>query len=234
VFTSFAQMPDPFDLALVRVSPYAGTDTMVAAPGQARFAQIGPPGGGQGASCPASSLVDTFEAVELAHHWYTNNVDACCTMTVNSGAITFMTDGTAGNARVRGSAGMDLRSDSFQVELSQAPSAVSVQASLIAQIDDLNRLELRVTATQTVARALVAGTLTVNMSAARDPLERFLKIGESGGTITYQVSKDAITWRDLYAGSAPFAIDDIIPYLRFDATAATTADTVRFDNFDVR
>jgi hypothetical protein len=134
---------------------------------------------------------------------------------------------------VRGFAGMDLRDDAFQVELTQGPTSASVLASLRAQVDSQNYLELRVTLAETIVRVVIDGTPMI-MNEARDPQEVFLEIAESAGTIRFQVSKDASTWRDLFSTSAPFAVDDVMPILRIDTTFATAADTIRFDNFNVR
>jgi hypothetical protein len=232
-FTAFAQIPDPFDVALVRLSAYGGTDTSLTAPGAARFARLGPPGGPVGAPCPASRIVDDFGAAVLDHAWLITNADACCTVAVSTGALTMTTNGSPGIGAVRGFAGMDLRDDAFQVELTQGPTSASVLASLRAQVDSQNYLELRVTLAETIVRVVINGTPMI-MNEARDPQEVFLEIAESAGTIRFQVSKDASTWRDLFSTGAPFAVDDVMPILRIDTTFATAADTIRFDNFNVR
>lgn len=71
------------------------------------------------------------------------------------------------------------------------------------------------------------------MVDSRDPAERFLRISEAAGSVTFSVSSDGTTWRTLRSLLAPFAVDDLMVQLRVNTTAVTTANSIVFDNLNV-
>jgi hypothetical protein len=229
-FTTFATVPVPFDVSLVRQTAFAGTDMLVAAPGTFVIESIG--AATPLAACPVSSLVDTFDDGAIDRQWANTYRDACCTLSEMNGEIVVAYDGTQGTASLRSAAGLDLREGEVSIRVTQEPPLVSTTLNLTVRYDQTNALELQIDPTQTIARVQLDGVGNGVMDP-RNPAERYARIRETGGAYLMEVSTDRTSWRTLRTDANPFPMDDVLVTVRTGITANSTAmKATSFDDFN--
>jgi hypothetical protein len=230
-FTSFASVPTPFDVSLVRQTTHAGTDNMVASPGTFVIESVGSPVPVASAACPASTFVDTFDDGVIDHRWENSYNDPCCSLDETGGQMVMAYDGTQGTVSLRSSAGLDLRDNQVSLRVTQDPVPSTV-LNLVVRRDEVNAIELQIGPAQTNARVLVAGVAD-NVVGPRDPSERYLRIRESGGSYWMDVSTDGAAWRTLRTGTNPFPLDDVLTNVRGGVSANGSPQTLAsFDDFN--
>lgn len=229
-FDVLLEVPEPFDVSLVRGTLFAGTAAAIATPGEARFAVLN---GGiiASAACPASSFVERFE-VDNVHSWETQSSDPCCAQSVIGGKLQMSTDGASGYTVRRSSQGFDLRDGAVAVTVG-APSVVGYHAALRASHDNANDIGLQFSATTFDYFFSVGGVVTYG-SAARSASEVHLRLREATGTTYFETSVDKLMWRQLAQISDPLPLDDVTIDLQAGVFAApTTPDSVTFDDLGV-
>jgi hypothetical protein len=231
-FTSFATLPAPFDVSLVRQTAFAGTDNAVAAPGTFVIESIGATVPVGSSACAASTLVDRFDDGVIGHLWENSYNDPCCTIAEVGGEMVIGYDGTQGTTALRSAPAVDLRGDAVTIRVTQEPPLSSTVLNLTVRRDQSNVLEIQISNTQTLARVTIAGVGNQVMSA-RNPAERYLRIREAGGAYVMEVSTDRTTWRTLRTDVAPFPLDDVLVTVRAGVSANSTAQKLTsFDDFN--
>jgi hypothetical protein len=229
-WSAFATTPDPFDLSLVHAQMFAGTDTSIAAPGQAKFAAFNGAGTGAG-GCPMTTLADSF-SVDDPLLWQNSFAATCCSTSIAGGVLTVVSDGTKGFAGLRTSAGYDAREGRVSVAMPSPPSTGSVYAAFVLYKDSQNEVEIQIGATQMYTRFLVAGSPTMSAAIPRTTDEKYFQLRETGGTTYFEASTDRASWQPLGSVPDPFVLDDVLVTVQggYAGTTATMADQIVYDD----
>jgi len=229
-FTSFYDEPAPFDLSLVETYVYAGLSIANADPGTAVFDSFN--GGVAIASpaCKAATLVDTFDATNAL--WHNSFADACCSDTETNGEVVLGTNGKSGFAGLRSSAGYDLR-DSQIFTATKGPQQMTTMYGLLgAEIDVNNYIAFELDSAGYTCETFAAGVLHQDM-AVRMAGDAYARLREAGGTIFYEASADATTWRTLASRPTPFDVSDVYVGVEIgNATDSNSANAVAYDGFN--
>lgn len=229
-FTTLYDEPDPFPMALVSASLFAGSALALAAPGTAVFDQLD---GGVAApigACKAATLVDPFDAtLDL---WENSFRDACCADLTANGQVVLSSDGSAGFAGHRSSAGYDLR-DSAVVVMTKGPQQMTkLAAEVTAIIDPQNYIALEMRQTDGYeCNAYVNGTLS-QTPAAISPSDEYVRLRESAGTFAFEASSDGTTWRELATIVDPIDLSDVVIGLEIGNSLNSAADSVAFEGIN--
>ena len=226
-FDELYDEPDPFPVMLVSASLFAGSTMALATPGTAVFDQFD---GGVAApigACKAATLVDPFD--DTLDLWENSFEDPCCTDVTTAGQLVLSSDGTAGFAGHRSSAGYDLR-DSAVVVMTKGPQGgTKLAAELTAIIDPQNYVALEMRQTDGYeCNALVGGTLT-QTPAPIVAGDAYLRLRESSGMLSFEASSDGATWRDLSTIADPIDLSDVVIGLEMGNTLNSATDKVAFE-----
>jgi hypothetical protein len=231
-FTPFHQVADPFDVSLVRIQLFAGTDNAIPAPGVARFASFNGTASSESA-CPTSALFDTFGDGNLGHLWENSFAGACCSATELNGRAHIALNGAPGYAGVRSAAGYDLREGKVAVAL-VGPSGSNAVASLVVMIDSKNSIELDAKINTFTARTTINNVGMNLMTTGRVAGQNYLQLREAGGMLAFEVSSDRIAWQTILTVPTPLPVDDVLVSLEagIPSTLTVPSDEVGFDDLD--
>lgn len=222
--------PDPFDLSLVDASLFAGTSIANADPGMAVFDDFN--GGVPAAveACKAATLVDPF--VDAGHLWENSFTDACCTDKEANGQVVLSSDGTAGFAGRRSSAGYDLRESAISLATKGPQQPTSLYGALVAVIDVKNYVTLEIRdGGGYECNAFVDGVLHQTPAPMANG-DAYVRLRESGGMLAYEASGDATTWRELVTIPDPLDLSDLLVGLEIGSKVNGAANAVAFDGFN--
>jgi hypothetical protein len=230
-YTTFAEVDDPFDFSLVQPQFFAGTDNPDPAPGEAHFADYN---GGKSApidACAVGTLVDPLDGSVSDHVWAGSYADPCCTYSELTGQLRFTTNGAMGYVGRHSSAGFDLREGAIEVTLVTPPAGPMFGIALNASHDPQNQLDMRV-ATGTVIAVVIVNNSGTTASSPLQAGEKYMRIRETGGNATFEISADMQTWRTIRQLPDPFPLDDLTVGLDGGANAAGPLDMATFADFD--
>ena len=224
--------PAPFDVSLVNATVFAGSATALAAPGTAVFDQFDGGTPSPVAACKATTLVDSFDDGVIGPLWANSFTDACCTDTESNGQVVLTSDGTAGFAGRRSSAGYDLRESAIALATKGPQQPTKLYGALVAIIDTKNYVTLEIRdGGGYECNAFIGGVLhqTPAPIVAGDA---YIRLRESGGMLAYEASADAITWRDLTTIPDPLDLSDLLIGFEIGYNMNAGANAVAFDGFN--
>lgn len=222
----------PFDVALVTVTLYAGTQTPDPAPGSATFQSFNGGVADGSPACKANTLVDTFDDGAIGHLWERSFADACCTDTEPGGQVVLASNGTAGYVSRRSSAGYDLRDTAISVRTSGPLANTPMYSALEAVIDPKNYVQIEMRQSGYLLNRVAAGVQMQNPSAlvAGDD---FLRLREASGQLFFEASSDRVTWRVLDQEPTPLDLSDVVIGLEAGNNGNASANSVAFDDLNV-
>lgn len=210
-FTPFAMTPTPPYIASVDIAIEGGTFQTETNAGAARFDNFNG-GTASGTWCGASTLRDDFSSGTIDNRWGGSYAGGGCSYSEGGGVVSFPLVATgAQDCALVSSTGFDLRGDAVFTELATAPStAGSTYAYLRASAATGDNVELTTIGTQLVAAQNVGGTFTSLANRAYAPAtDKFFRIAESGGNLSWDTSPDGMTWTNLLVHASPIAVDAV-------------------------
>ena len=229
-FTSFYDEPAPFDLSLVETYVYAGLSTASADPGSAVFDSFNGGVAILSSACKATALVDSFDGTNAL--WENSFADACCTTTESNGQVVLSTNGKAGFAGLRSSAGYDLRDSQIYTATKGPQQSTTMYGLLGAEIDVDNYIVLELDGAGYTCETFTAGVLQQDM-AVHMAGDAYVRLREAAGTVFYEASPDAMTWRTLVSRPTPFDVSDVYVGIEIgNGTDSTSANAVAYDSFN--
>jgi hypothetical protein len=224
--------PAPFDLTLVNATVFAGSATALAAPGSAVFDHFDGGTPSSVGACKAATLVDPFDNGMIGPLWANSFTDACCSDTESNGQVVLASDGTAGFAGRRSSAGYDLRESTIVLATKGPQQPTNLYGALVAVIDKKNYLTLEIRdGGGYECNAFVSGVLH-QTPAAIVTGDAYIRMRESGGMLVYEASSDATTWRQLATIPDPLDLSDLLIGIEIGSNTASVANAVAFDGFN--
>jgi hypothetical protein len=224
--------PLPFAMSLVRVEVAAGTWKSEPSPGYLEIEDVNG-GVASGRYCKASTLHDDFDDGVRAPTWENSYEMSGCTMSETGGELVGdppAPTGAASYCAYQSASGFDLTGSQVTLEVTEMLSAQPQTVAFFKLADELNQhgVELAVELGKLECRVWQAGVrsslgaVTWNASA-----QRFWRLGEAGGTISWQASADGSSWTTLCATPTKGVdIDDVAIHIGVGTPTPTASSTV--------
>lgn len=180
-----------------------------------------------------ATLTDNFNFADIAKWDFSGNaavVDAQLTLPLDILYTTYLSSVST----------YDLTESSIMAQLVQPPNVGdgSNECFLLTRLDSGNYYGIGWAADAIFVQVYVGGDFIVNTEFTLDAIsttDRWLRLRESGGTIFWDTSSDAITWTNRYTRAADFAVTAVLGQLGSGIASGVPGGSVTalFDNVNV-
>jgi len=244
-------LPASFTAQSLRVGLLAHEPDAVATPGAVKFVDLNH-GVAPGRWCPVGSLHDDFDGFSGPWPdalstwpdpaWRRGYGNGQCTIAEQDGVLSFVGTGPNQECDVSASHSFDLTGSSVIVAIPNLKAALdadpAAEAALILSLEPTEFYQLHnvlsIGLKQGVLHAshLVGGASADLGTAPLDSDPAWLRIRESGGTVTFDASPDGANWSEVASETAPFAVTALNVELHLGQGGAL-GSTVSFDKVNL-
>jgi hypothetical protein len=151
---------------------------------------------------------------------------------ITSGAVT-ITPASDYSSSIISTNTYDLTSSYFETQIVALSTGAGTECYIEARVDSNNNAYYILNQGNWVAGVKNAGVDTSNFGAYSAVSHKYLRIRESGGTIFFDGSADAITWSNLYSHSYSWSATAVTLRIRGGYFSGTPTGTFQVDNINL-